>query len=376
MGKKVLLYTDDIAAARLEIAQVGGRLLQQFSPRVFVALIPSQINPELLTSSKTATDQELDAASRLAANAWSTLTAPPNSFSLFESALPFESSRPSASPTEGLSWDAPGYHPPLNFDRHQSNDSSDSTPAAFAPTPADIQALTSIPTSLHMTGSIALGLVLVSRDTGDEVLEESEQTKIVREVQEGLDWLASLEPRAQVSFIYDIRPVTVSAPPGPYQGASDSMEEYEKEWRDAALAELGFPAGREGYRSYVNQLRTSLNTNWAYVTFFSKYQLKHFAYAIFEKVVMSYFNDGWGPDNIAKVFAHESCHIFGAADEYGPCRCGSASGHLGIPNNNCANCFPPDSQVPCLMSANTFEMCEFTRLQLGWDDRLFPTSRH
>ncbi|WP_417914740.1 hypothetical protein [Candidatus Electronema sp. JM] len=89
---------------------------------------------------------------------------------------------------------------------------------------------------------------------------------------------------------------------------------------------------------------------------------------------MSYANDGWGPDNINKVFAHESCHIFGAADEYGSCVCGSVSGHLSVPNSNCVNCFPPGAQIPCLMNANTLAMCEFSRRQIGWDASLFPSS--
>ena len=48
---------------------------------------------------------------------------------------------------------------------------------------------------------------------------------------------------------------------------------------------------------------------------------------------MHYDNGNWGPDNINRVFAHETCHIFGAADEYGSCGCG-ASGFLQVANNN------------------------------------------
>ena len=135
---------------------------------------------------------------------------------------------------------------------------------------------------------------------------------------------------------------------------------------------MGYAAGRTGYQQYANDLRSNRHTDWAYVAFFTKYPLNHFAYAVVEKVVISYANDNWGPDNIHRVFAHESSHIFGAADEYGSCACGGSYGHLNVPNNNCVNCFPPGTQVACLMNANTLAMCEFSRRQIGWDESLFP----
>ena len=36
---------------------------------------------------------------------------------------------------------------------------------------------------------------------------------------------------------------------------------------------------------------------------------------------MQYSNDGWGPDNLDKVFAHEIGHAFNARDEYTNCNC-------------------------------------------------------
>ncbi len=164
----------------------------------------------------------------------------------------------------------------------------------------------------------------------------------------------------------------MSSAPGPYSGVVEPYERFERDWRDAALAAMGYGPGRTGYQQYANDLRSSRHTDWSYVAFFTKYPLNHFAYAIVEKVVMNYANDGWGPDNINRVFANESCHIFGAADEYGSCGCGTTSGHLAVPNNNCVNCFPPGAQLPCLMSANTLAMCDFSRRQIGWDERLFP----
>ncbi|MEO8015831.1 MAG: hypothetical protein ABI642_16955, partial [Polaromonas sp.] len=354
MAKNVLRFTHTMAAASEEVARWGGRITQQFSPTVFVAELPDAVDEAAMTASTDQPTQPLDEASQLAVDAWT-------------NGVQARSARAgqARSATEDLSWDTPGYEPPRELETLEVR-----TRAAGAPeVPSES---TGTPTSRYLIGSVAVGVVLVSRNTGAEVLSSAERVKIIQEVQEGLGWLAGVEPRARVSFVYDIRTVTVSSAPGPYAGVADAYESYERDWRDAALASMGYAAGRPGYQKYASDLRASRHTDWAYVAFFTKYPLNHFAYAIVEKVVMNYANDGWGPDNINRVFAHESCHIFGAADEYGSCSCGTTSGHLAVPNSNCVNCFPPGTQLACLMNANTLEMCTFSRKQIGWDDRLFP----
>ena len=60
------------------------------------------------------------------------------------------------------------------------------------------------------------------------------------------------------------------------------------------------------------------DTDWGYCAFFTKYPVGHFAYAYLggPYLVMQYAIDGWGPNNIDRVFAHETCHIFNAPDDY------------------------------------------------------------
>ena len=190
-------------------------------------------------------------------------------------------------------------------------------------------------------------------------LNATEKGNIMSEVLEGLVFLASAEPSANVSFVYDWQDIAVDVPPG----AGDDYEDFEAPWRNAALAAMGYAASREGSVDYVNALRANGQTDWAYVAYFTKYSLHHFAYAGDERVVMHYNNDGWGPGSINQVFAHETCHIFGAADEYGDCDCGG-SGHFDVPNNNCKNC--TSMQVDCLMNANTLKLCTWSRAQIGW----------
>jgi hypothetical protein len=343
-----------MSAAREEVTQLGGRVIHEFSSIVFVAELPDNIDQDALAASSDQSTQPLDAITQLAVTAWTTAKAA----KLAKVAI-------APSETEGLRWDTPGFDPPREF----------GTPLAAERAAADTEIvadLTGTPTSLYMIGSIAVGVVMVSRDKGDEVFTDAERIKILQEVQDGLDWLAGVEPKAKVSFVYDIRPVTVSSVTGPYPEVTEPYERYERDWRDAALATMGYAAGRSGYQQYANDLRSSRQTDWAYVAFFTKYPLNHFAYAVVEKVVMNYGNDSWGSDNINRVFAHESCHIFGALDEYGSCTCGSIGGQLKVPNSNCANCLPIGKQIPCIMSANTLEMCNFTRRQIGWDPLLYP----
>jgi hypothetical protein len=350
MSKKVLRFATDMSAAKAEVELGGGRIIFQLSPTAFVAELSDTVDSNNLTASTEQPAGPVDYPTQLAIDAWTANNAQ-------GSAAP--------SHTEGLPWDAPGYQSPLQ----RAN-----APELALALPHDaVELSTGTPTSLHLNGSVAIGVVLVSRDQGPEAMTDPERAKIIQEIQAGLLWLASVEPRARVSFVYDIRPVTVTVGPGPYAGVTDPYERFERGWRDAALAVMGYAAGRSGYQQYANDLRSSRGTDWAYVVFFTKYPLHHFAYAIWEKVVMEYANDGWGPDNIHRVFTHESCHIFGAADEYGSCTCGGTHGQLGGPNNNCVNCFPPGAQVPCLMNANTLTVCDSTRRQIGWDPSLFPT---
>jgi hypothetical protein len=203
------------------------------------------------------------------------------------------------------------------------------------------------------TGNASSGLAFTS----------SEEAKITTEVLEGLAFLASAEPLANVTFVYDWRKVAVSATPGPDATIGDAYERFEAPWRNAALGVMGFASSRTGSVAYVNALKTSKATDWAYAAYFTKYPVNHFAYAGQERLVMAYSNDNWGPDRINQVFAHESCHIFGAADEYGSCGCG-VSGQFNIPNSNCRNC--TSSQQDCLMNANTLQLCNWSRGQVGW----------
>lgn len=140
-------------------------------------------------------------------------------------------------------------------------------------------------------------------------------------------------------------------------------EAYEAPWRQAALAALGYPT-TDAYLSAL--MAQTPGATGGYITYFTQYPLEHPGYQYAgTTVVIQYDNDGWGPANINATFAHESCHIFGAQDEYGNCYCGGRFGRAGVPNNNCVNC--SGTHVPCLMNQNSLTLCQWTRGQIGWD---------
>ncbi|HEX6468399.1 MAG TPA: RICIN domain-containing protein [Streptosporangiaceae bacterium] len=218
------------------------------------------------------------------------------------------------------------------------------------------------PTSAYLEGSVAVGLIIVEGLQDDLRFDGSERVKTVAEVQNGLTYYASTQPSAGLSFTYDIRVVQVDVPPNP-------DVDQEALWREPAMRQLGYDGSWSSVGTYIEDLRQKFGTRWAYCAFITKYPLGWFAYAYVggPYLVMNYYNDGWGVENIDRVYAHETGHIFTAPDEYAGsgCSCGGSYGaRWGKPNDNCENC--AQYGVPCLMKANDFSMCVYTPGHLGW----------
>ncbi|GAB3888665.1 hypothetical protein GCM10029964_056730 [Kibdelosporangium lantanae] len=214
-----------------------------------------------------------------------------------------------------------------------------------------------------MEGSVAVGLIIVEGPRNDLRFDGSERVKTVAEVQNGLTYYASTQPSAGLSFTYDIRVVQVDAQPDP-------NADQEALWREPAMRQLGYDGSWSSVGTYIEDLRQKFGTRWAYCAFITKYPLGWFAYAYVggPYLVMNYNNDGWGVENIDRVYAHETGHIFTAPDEYASsgCSCGGSYGaRWGKPNDNCENC-APNGGVPCLMKGNDFSMCVYTPAHVGW----------
>jgi hypothetical protein len=199
------------------------------------------------------------------------------------------------------------------------------------PPPPGAQALmaAAAPTSAYLEGTVAVGVIIVEGPTADLKFSDAERTKVVAEVQNGLTFYATANPVAGISFAYDIQVVNVATPADP------NAADLEALWRDPAMGALGFSADWAGVTAYVEDIRNRFGTRWTYCGFFTKYPLGWFAYASIggPRLVMQYANDGWGPDNIDRVFAHETGHIFGCPDEYASsnCNCGGNWGRSASP---------------------------------------------
>jgi FG-GAP-like repeat len=246
-------------------------------------------------------------------------------------------------------------------------DMPDCTTVVPPPPGARAAVAAAAPTSGYLEGTVAVGIIIVEGPTADLKFSDAERTKVVAEVQNGLSFYATTNPVAGISFAYDIQIVTVATPPDP------NAADLEALWRDPAMGALGFSADWAGVTAYVEDIRNRFGTRWTYCGFFTKYPLGWFAYASIggPRLVMQYANDGWGPDNIDRVFAHETGHIFGCPDEYANsnCNCGGTWGRFGIANGNCENC-ASGGGVPCLMKGNTFAVCGYTPSHLGWAPQL------
>ena len=97
------------------------------------------------------------------------------------------------------------------------------------------------PTSQRLTGSIAVGIIIVEGPTANLKFSVAERTKVVAEVQNGLSWLATQSPEGLV-FKYDIKIVTLDVQPGP----STLTADQQKAWRAAMQPTYQWAKGRVG----------------------------------------------------------------------------------------------------------------------------------
>jgi hypothetical protein len=225
-------------------------------------------------------------------------------------------------------------------------------------------------TSVRLTGRVAVGSIIVSGPNPMLQINQSEQRHIVAAIQNSLTWLASKSPMKDVTWVHDIRLVTVNAPD---HKNGFNLEAFESPWRDEALRSLGLSPGLSGVQQHVNDLIATRRTNWGFCGLFTKYTLGHFAYATIggPRLVVHYNCDGWGSAFLDRVFAHEVAHVFGAPDEYhaSGCDCTTTFGYYNRPNSNCARC-APNGGVDCIMRANTWDMCPHTPFHLGFNTPL------
>lgn len=275
--ERAVVLSHASAAASAKQAMGGtARILHRYGPRVMIAALPEGSDDSLRSAafgSVVGSDtEEIAKVDRSGLD--SVEQAGLDALALRQSSGYQTAKR--ARKHDGKRWDAEGVTPPGGVHIVESG--------------AALHAAAGAPTSARLTGSVAVGIVIVEGPTANLKFSAAERTKVVAEVQNGLGWLASQSPQG-VTFSYDIKVVSLSVAPGAGNLSSTQLEAL---WRDPTMQKLGYATGVGGVTAYVEDLRSKLGTTWGYCAFFVKYPLGHFAYSFLggPHLVMDYANDG------------------------------------------------------------------------------------
>jgi len=222
--------------------------------------------------------------------------------------------------------------------------------------------------SEYLIGSVAVGIIFLESngaiDPSTEDWTSTRESWVTSEITSGLSWLAGYNLDASIGFTYAIHYKI----PTSYEPISRPHSDQGL-WISEAMTYLGYPGPSyfTQVRDYINALRETLGTDWAFTIFVvdsyydsdGKFSDGYFAYAYLGGpfLVMTYDNNGWGIGNMDRVAAHETGHIFYATDEYDDVA--EYSGYLNVQD---------DDGAFCLMNYNDWTICPATRGQLGWRD--------
>jgi len=351
------------------IQQAGGEVTHVFPPAALIGQLPldAQVPAGIDAVYRQAVDEPslsaLTDATRRAAQVWNALLSPQPAPDALQS---------QAVPHADIANDA--MVPPL-------------------PDPGALYTLSSDPipqydeTSEYFIGRVAVGIVLPesdgSLDLSTEDWTEAEQALVLSKITAALDWWAAREPSAHLTFVYDdgtAAPVATRYEPitRPYG--------HQSFWIADVMARMGYTGFSifDQVRTYDNALRRAYGTDWAFTIFVVDssndrdrlFSDGYFAYAYLGGpfMVMTSGNDGYGPEAMDAVAAHEIGHIFLALDQYNSASqpCTRRSGYLGAENQNslygtCA------SNVTSIMRGQIYPyrvgaVDPYARAQLGWRD--------
>lgn len=242
-------------------------------------------------------------------------------------------------------------------------------------------------TSEYFIGRVAVGLILPESDGSVDASAEdwtAEERALVRdEITAALDWWADLEPRADLTFVYDDG--TASPIPTGYEPVGRPYQDQSL-WIAEVMRKKGYTAASyfDQVRQYNQDLRQTYDTDWAFTIFVvdssndadNRFANDYFAYAYLGGpfTVMTSGSNGYGAHNLEAVAAHEVGHIFFALDQYYAARqaCTARSGYLGVENQNSeyGDCALDE---PSIMRGQVSPyrdavIDEYARGQLGWRD--------
>ena len=331
--EEMLLHTDNTEAATAEIESVGGRVIIQMGNDLLVAKVPR----DFIAKKK----------NFASASAHISALASPDTLTYVQAYWMAREKKTRPQP-QIQSW-------------------TEKTAPVVLPRESPFFYEANSPYRQTLTGKIAFNAIVVS-GPGHLAISNAEKNKILSEVTAGFQFWADAAPAsADLQFLIYSAPVSINAADNFF---CPNYEACHDVFANPALQYLGFSAGKAGNDQAAHYIKDQSGADGAYIGFFSKYTQKHFAYSYFGggPLYMQYSNDGWGPDQIDRVFAHESGHVFNAPDEYSECKCYKryGKGNCAERNGNCKDCTFYGSQSSCIMSSNDFNVCSYTKNHLGW----------
>ncbi|MBO6938207.1 MAG: hypothetical protein JJ863_24780 [Deltaproteobacteria bacterium] len=185
-----------------------------------------------------------------------------------------------------------------------------------------------------LLGSVPIGLVVV--DSNQSPLGASDAHHWQQQALSALSVLHALAP-GPLTFFPRLEWVRCAKPPGPYSGGSDPLSRYESGWVYDALYWLGHPSGSFG--KYLETLRKPVNAHTSLAVVMTTYPLAHYGYYRGGVVMIS---PNATSASLAWVVAHEVCHHFGAAEEFGT------------------------AGANCMMRDFSMKVCAQTAAEMGW----------
>ena len=331
--EEMLLQVDDIEAATAEVKSAGGRVTIQLGHDLLIAQVPGDVSATL------------------------------NSFASASSHIADSASSATLSNTEAY-WKFRGDK--LKPQPKVQHWTEKTAPKCFPQPSAHLVYDANSPYRQTLTGKIVV-LVVVASGPGRLAISDLEFTKIKSEVLAGLNfWTNQAPASAGLSFVMysGLADITASDSTSCYSSAA-----CHNVFADPAIQYFGYNIGQAGKDSIARDYKHKAGADGAYIVFFSKYKQHHFAYAYLRggPIYMQYSNDGWGPDQIDRVFAHETGHVFNAPDEYANCNCYTnyGKGTCTARNDNCVRC--TSFQSSCIMDTNDLNnICANSRKHVGW----------
>jgi hypothetical protein len=265
--------------------------------------------------------------------------------------------------------------------------------AFVAPPPERLEPLSDIPTpsyyqtSEYFIGRVVVSIILPESDGGIDPSSEdwtaSERTLVLSEITAALDWWAAREPKAHLSFVYDDG--TAAPIPTSYEPISRHYGD-EALWITEVMTKKGIAGSSyfDQVRAYNNSLREIYEADWAFVIFVidssndsdNRLTDSYFAYAYLGGpfAVLTSGANGYGPENLDAVAAHEIGHIFWALDQYYAAQqtCTRTSGYLGVENQNSqfGDCASDSASIMRGHTSpyRTSAIDAYARGQIGWRD--------